>query len=323
MHSAISSAYGRCRQRAWDVRRDIPASPEVDHGGKGTRPERSAQVSLRLSEAKKGIIEESLRHSTYRDISAFLRNVSTGWDPRAPIAAKAGITLCWTGAHLGTEVGTQEWEELERLFNALLGIRSLEGGLRLAEKHLLAALAAEADISLESSTLGLIGRRGAGRETRRRLAREEGQSCTATFKISRKRLALIDRAAEQEGYDNRSAYVRAVALCQDRFYEVFARGAVILFWARSHAREEIGTTEWVRLDGLMREHLGTYLFPSRCLPSKGSRSAGLSRDFGDDSVDDSSSDDSFLISRSLWRAGAQLLAANPDSISTETGLSFH
>ena len=319
MHNQTFSLCERFRQRAWDVRRTVPVSLEADRGG--VRPGRSAQVSLRLSGARKDLIEESRRHSTYRDISAFLRNVSTGWDPRAPVAAKAGIVLCWTGAHLGTKVEARNWETLERLLKALLGTGDLDQGLYLAEKHVLAALAAEG--SPERPPLGLIGRRGAGREARRRLTREGEQNCKACFKVSGKRFATIKKIKEQEGYSSRSGYIRAVALGQNRSRNAFAEGAAVLFWTRSRAGEEIAPAEWLRLDGLLREHTGTYLFPSRSLPEI-SPDTLSSKDSGGDSSNNEFSDNiSFSNSsgaRSLWQAGAHLLASIPDAISDETGL---
>lgn len=308
------------QQRAWDVRRTIPANPETARGRKGARPERNAHVSIRLSEARKDLIEESRLHSTYRDSSVFLRAVSTGWDPRAPITAKAGIASCWAGTYLGRKAGRKEWNELERLFRSLLGVRSLEGSLRLAEKHVLAALSAKT--APDRLALGLIGRRGAGREIRQQLIREGGRSCTKTYKISERRLATTDRAVSQEGYSSRSGYIRSVALGQDRSCETLAMGAVVLFWLRSHAGETVDRAEWLQLDGLMREHTGTYLFSDKFLSGESSPSKDYSRDSNGESPSDSPSSENFPTGQSLWRVGAHLLASSADAISAETGLSI-
>lgn len=319
MHRPILPFYRQFRERAWDARRSVPTIPEKNQGPGGARPSRTATVGFRLSDSRKAIVEESLRHSTYRDLSAFLRGVSTGWDPRAPVAAKAGIVLCWAGAHLGTEVKPKRWEELQRLLRGLLGTESLGRSLRLAEKHVLAALAAKgspedsSEGSLEGPTLGLIGRRGPGREVRRRLAKGGEQSSRVNFKVLNKRLHAIDQASDQEGFGSRSGYIRTVALGQNRHREALVKGAAALFWARSHFGEEVGSAEWLRLDGLLREHAGTYLFPSRSLPEmspdtiSGKNSEGSGKDSG---------------GQSLWQAGAHLLMSSPYAISTETGLSL-
>lgn len=328
MQRATFPFYRRFRERAWDARRCVPASPEKSRGRGGARPSRSAHVSLRLSEARKTLAEESLRHSTYKDLSAFLRGVSTGWDLRAPLAAKAGIALCWAGAHLGTQVQPDTWEELEGLFRALLGTESLGQSLCLAEKHVLAALTAGGSPkgssggsprgSSEDPTLGLIGRRGPGREVRQRLAGGGGQSSKVTFKVLDRRLHAIDRATGQEGFGSRSEYIRAVALGQNRHREALVKGAATLFWARSHVGDEIGPAEWLRLDGLLREHASTYLFPGRCLPeispnTISETSPGISD--RDPEIPEAASG-----GQSLWQAGAHLLASSPEAISAETGL---
>lgn len=320
MQKATFPFYRRFRERAWDVRRSVPASPEKSRGRGGARPSRSAHVSLRLSEARKALAEESLRHSTYKDLSAFLRGVSTGWDLRAPLAAKAGIALCWAGAHLGTRLKPDTWKELQGLLRALLGTESLGRSLCLAEKHVLAALVAKGspEGSSEDPTLGLIGRRGPGREVRRQLAEGGKQSSGVTFKILGRRLRIIDRATGQEGFSSRSEYIRAVALGQNRHREALVKGAATLFWARSHVGDEIGPAEWLGLDGLLREHASTYLFPSRCLP-------GISPDTISETSPGISDRDPEIPGagsggQSLWQAGAHLLASSPEAISAETGL---
>ncbi len=320
MQKATFPFYRRFRGRAWDVRRSVPASSEKSRGRGGTRPSRSAHVSLRLSEARKALAEESLRHSTYKDLSAFLRGVSTGWDLRAPLAAKAGIALCWAGAHLGTRLGPDTWKELQGLLRALLGTESLGRSLCLAEKHVLAALTAEGspEGSSEDPTLGLIGRRGPGREVRRRLAEGGKQSSKITFKILGRRLRIIDRATGQEGFGSRSDYIRTVALGQNRHREALVKGAATLFWARSHVGEEIGPAEWLGLDGLLREHAGTYLFPSRCLPEISPNT--ISETSSGISVRDPEIPGTAPGGQSLWQAGAHLLASSPEAISAETGL---
>ncbi|MCS3956741.1 hypothetical protein GGP81_003289 [Salinibacter ruber] len=264
--------------------------------------------------------EESLRHSTYKDLSAFLRGVSTGWDLRAPLAAKAGIALCWAGAHLGTQVQPDTWKELQGLLRALLGTESLGRSLCLAEKHVLAALTAEGSPkgSSEDPTLGLIGRRGPGREVRQRLAEGGKQSSKITFKILGRRLRIIDRATGQEGFGSRSEYIRAVALGQNRHREALVKGAATLFWARSHVGEEIGPAEWLGLDGLLREHASTYLFPSRCLPEISPNT--ISETSPGISGKDPEIPEAAPGGQSLWQAGAHLLASSPEVISAETGL---
>ena len=320
MQKATFPFYRRFRGRAWDVRRSVPASSEKSRGRGGTRPSRSAHVSLRLSEARKALAEESLRHSTYKDLSAFLRGVSTGWDLRAPLAAKAGIVLCWAGARLGTRLGPDTWEELQGLLRALLGTEDLGQSLCLAEKHVLSALVAKGfpKGSSEDPTLGLIGLRGPGREVRQRLAEGGKQSSQVAFKILGRRLHAIDRATGQEGFDNRSEYIRAVALGQNRYHGALVKGAATLFWARSHVGDEIGPAEWLRLDGLLREHASTYLFPSRCLPEISPNT--ISETSSGISVRDPEIPGTAPGGQSLWQAGAHLLASSPEAISAETGL---
>jgi hypothetical protein len=320
MRKATFPFYRRFRGRAWDVRRSVPASSEKSRGRGGARPSRSAHVSLRLSEARKALAEESLRHSTYKDLSAFLRGVSTGWDPRSPLAAKAGIVLCWAGAHLGTRLGPDTWKELQGLLRALLGTEDLGQSLCLAEKHVLSALVAKGfpKGSSEDPTLGLIGRRGPGREVRQRLAEGGKQSSQVAFKILGRRLHAIDRATGQEGFDNRSEYIRAVALGQNRYHGALVKGAATLFWARSHVGDEIGPAEWLRLDGLLREHASTYLFPSRCLPEISPNT--ISETSSGISVRDPEIPGTAPGGQSLWQAGAHLLASSPEAISAETGL---
>lgn len=310
--STICSPCERSRQRAWDVRRTIPVSKDR----RLARPSRSAHVSIRFLEVERSLLEESLRHGTYEEMSTYLRDVGTGWDLRGPVTAKAGILLHWICACLGKEVGAEEWRELAGLFEALLGTDSLQAGLHLSERHVLGAVAAAGGED-DSGALGLIGRRGRGRKVRQKLSRQGSRDCPINFKVSEKRKDLMDRASEQEGYRSMSAYIRAVALGWNRAYPALARCAVVLFWARAHAGEKVRRDEWLRLDGLLREHTGDFLFSEDVL-SGDSLLAGdslLERKLPQERSPAGGGD------WSLRRAGEHLLGVDQETVFAETGLS--
>jgi hypothetical protein len=304
---AICSPRERSRQRAWGVRRTIP----VIEDGQGARPSRSDYISIRFLEVEKRLLEEALRWSTYGKLSAYLRDVGTGWDLRGPVTAKAGILLHWICAYLGQEVGQEEWNELAGLFEALLGTDSLRPGLHLTERHVLGAAAAAGDGD-ESGALGLIGRRGRGHEVRRQLLEEQkSRDYQINFKISEERKALVDQATAQEGYRTRSEYIRTVLLGWDRAYPALTRCAVALFWARACAGEEVGRDEWLMLDGLIREHTGGFLFSEDVLSGD-----SLSERKRSQKLRPAGSGD-----WSLRRAGEHLLGVDQETVFAETGLS--
>lgn len=344
MSQSISpSLSSTLREAAWSVRRGM----STDLSNRRGRPSQGPQVIVRWQEVQADLLDENVAYSTYETPAAYLRGVSTGWDRRAPILAKAGVLLHWIRALAGTPVGKEEWQRLEELFQSLIGRGarglgshagpegrlSLREALRLIEKHVLTAALISKGASAEveepgPAPLGLVGRRGHGREMRARAwaqaaGNEGGKKRALGFPVQAERKALIEQAAERSGYESTSAYVRAVALGWDRHYSALARGAVALLWARACAGEAVGRPEWLRLDGLLREHFEEYLFGREflsgevdlCEEESPRQEALLREDISSESTKPARSAEP-----ALKEAQEALLGIGQEAVARETGL---
>lgn len=273
---------------------------------------RGKLVSLRLKPAQEALLNETLACSCYQNQSSYLRATATGRDRRAPIIAKAGMLFFWTWAYFGEEIyfrdgslgedglgegnlgdgkdgksagcertaGKEEGQEaLQALSRFLFGLGKVGEALAVIRRHLRAAqLSTENKLEKKGPAKGGPGGQlppvpGA---VQRRLDDSPGPTASIRFCEERKR--LIEENVSYSAFDNKSAYIRHMALGWDRNARVRAQCATIAEWmidclaqgscmkdssAEGHREETcggwVGPRDWRQLDEAMQRRFGVFL----------------------------------------------------------------
>lgn len=248
----------------------------------GSSISRDKGLSFRLTSAQARLLSEGVACSHYRGRSAYLQAAATGRDRRASPIGKAGLLFFWTWAHFGTEIGTEEQDQLRRLAGFLLGTEGVGEALALIRRHLRAArLAASGELEgseLEGEKLESgEGLPAAPERIRRR--RKSDPKLSASTRICRERKRMIRENAGYSTYDNLSEHIRHVVLGWDRNAEIRAQCATIAEWMEN-CREagpreagprdtgyqeegglggQVGPRDWERLDDAMHRRFGIFL----------------------------------------------------------------